>query len=136
MIDIKIKSRINNNFYCKCFFHNNSDFSLRIIEDKKIYCCYGCLEGGSIVSLVSNLYGISMDESIELLYRYISNELDLLNKNQLDILKELFKYYDFFFTEQILEDSQKRTEKLDERIIRYINNKKCQQNSEVRLLIG
>ena len=132
-LDIEIKPRINNNFYCNCLFHNASDFPLRIVEDKKAYCCYSCGVGGTVVSLISNYYSISPNESVKLLYGFLSNDLDSFNKDQLDILREIFQYYNSPISEELFIDSQKKTEKLDERIKKYIKSNNCPQGSEARI---
>lgn len=132
-LDIKIKSRINNNFYCSCLFHNASDLSLRIVEDKNAYCCYGCGVGGTIVSLISNFYEISPNESVELLYGYISNDLNSFNKEQLDKLTEIFQYYNLPIAEELFEESRRKTELLNERIKRYISYKDCYFDDEEKI---
>lgn len=132
-IDIMIKPRVDNNIYCKCIMHCDDNCRLRIVEDIKAFCCYECGQAGTIVTFISKLYGLEMDESIDLLYSYISNDIDMLNKKQLDMLKEIFQYYDLPIAEKALEDSKKKSEELNERIKRYINNNKCDSDSAIKI---
>ena len=89
----KIKARINNNFYCDCILHYAEDLPLRIIEEKKYWGCYGCGYSGSVISFISKYYNIEIEESLELLHSYLTNEIDGLDKKQIHILKEMFQYY-------------------------------------------
>lgn len=132
-INEKIKARINNNFYCDCLFHRNGDLPFRIAENKKAYACYGCGYSGTIVSFISKVYSISDEESIELLYGYITNEINGLNKNQLDIIKEVFQYYNSPLVEELFKESQRKTKLLEERIKRYIEDKNCYLGDEEKI---
>ena len=132
-LNIEIKPRVNNNFYCNCIFHHARDYSFRVLENMKAYCCYACGKGGTIVSLISSFYDISLNESIELLYKYISNDLSSLNEKQLRIINEAFKYYNSNLIDMLFLESQRKTELLDRRIRRYINEKDCQPGSEIRI---
>lgn len=132
-INKKIKARVNNNFYCDCIFHNATDLPLRIAEDLKAYACYGCGCSGTIVTLISKIYNIPKEESIELLHGYINNETNGLNKRQLNILKQIFQYYDSPTVEKLFEESQKKTELLNKRIKKYIKDKDCYLGDEEKI---
>ncbi len=127
----KIKARINNNnnnYYCNCVFcnpelHRASHLPLRIVEEKKYWGCYGCGYSGSIFTLISKFYDISIEESLELLHSYLTNEIAELNKKQMKILKEMFQYYNSPSIDKLLLESQRKTKLLDERINRYIKTK-------------
>ena len=119
----KIKARINNNYYCDCVFHRADDLPLRIVEEKKCWGCYGCGYSGSIITLISKFYDISIEESLELLYSYLTNEIAELNEKQMDILKEMFQYYNSPSIDKLFLESQRKTKLLDERIKRYIKTK-------------
>jgi len=132
-INKNIKAKVNNSFYCNCIFHSAEDLPLRIVEDKKAFACYGCDKSGTIVSLISNFYNISMKEAVELLYSYINNVIKVLNKEQLDILKDLLQYYDTPIAEELFEESRRKTEFLNERIKKYISDKNCHHGDEEKI---
>ena len=132
-IKINIKARANNNFYSKCIFHNAEDLPLRIVESKKAFACYGCGQSGTIVSLISSVYGITKKEAIELLHGYIIGDTEGFNKRELNILKEIFMHYNSKTADELFADSQRKTEFLNDRIIRYIENNNCSNKDEEKI---
>ena len=129
----KIKARINNNYYCDCVFHRADDLPLRIVEEKKYWGCYGCGYSGSIITLISKFYGISIEESLELLHSYLTNKTDELNEKQINILKEMFRYYNSSDIDEIIKESRRKTEFLDKRIRKYIKDNNIYLNEEEKI---
>ncbi len=89
-----IRTSPHNNIYLDtCVFHNHyKDGKSRFYIDleKKYYTCYGCNQAGNIITLVSEIYGISRDQTIEVLavLLQIFNE-KILNEHQVRILNEI-----------------------------------------------
>ena len=48
-----------------CPFHNERTPSFSVHEQKQVYHCYGCKEGGDIVSFVMSVNGLSFAEAVE-----------------------------------------------------------------------
>lgn len=121
--DTIIKTRPDKIFYSDCCFHKAQDIPVCINENKKAFFCYGCGRGGTIVTLVTNYFRIgNISKAINILYAYVNNELSSLDKNELEILKKIFKNYNSPIVEKYLEESKEKTILLNDRINRYIEN--------------
>lgn len=122
----RINSRIGNKFYSKCMFHNHNTFDTPVCidENRKGFYCYGCRRGGTIVTLVyeifNHAYDISIEDSIEIVHAFITNNIDGLSKEQLEILKLAFEHYNSPEADKYIEESKQKTEKFDQRIKNYI----------------
>jgi len=57
-------SRAGNNHKGLCPFHNEATPSFLVSEDKGIYKCFGCGEGGDAISFLSKMEGISYSQSL------------------------------------------------------------------------
>jgi len=57
-------TRAGNNHKGLCPFHNEATPSFLVSEDKGIYKCFGCGEGGDAISFVSKMEGISYSEAL------------------------------------------------------------------------
>ena len=55
------------NYVALCPFHDDHDPSLSISEDKQIYKCFVCGNGGNVFSFVMNYKNISFPEALEML---------------------------------------------------------------------
>ena len=115
-----------------CPFHDDHDPSLSISEDKQIYKCFVCGNGGNVFNFVSNFKKISFPESVVEVSRIIGKpiELDLapkkIDKNQkyFDLLSSMVAYGNYILTGSKLgtaamEYLNKRG--LDKEVIDYFN---------------
>ena len=57
-------SKSGNNHKGLCPFHNEATPSFLVSEDKGIYKCFGCGEGGDAISFLSKMEGISYSEAL------------------------------------------------------------------------
>lgn len=106
--DTTIKTRPNNTFYCDCFIHHAHDIPVCIKEQEKGFFCYGCGRGGTIITFVSEYFNIGIENALNILYSYINDDLDSLNKEQLEIVKNIFKNYNSPLADKYFEESKKR----------------------------
>ena len=116
------KAAPGNKFYAMCFEHNSGkDKSVRIVEERKTFVCYGCYCGGTIVDLVSLSLGIDKEDVIDILYAYIQNDMNLLNTKEKEKAIPLIQRYNSSLVElaatMCLEKSAEKTEKLNSRIL-------------------
>lgn len=118
--DIMIKTRSNNIFYSDCPMHNAEDIPVCINENKKAFFCYGCGKGGTLVALISIFFKITREDAVNILYAYINDDLELLNKQQLDIIKKIFKNYTSSALNKYFEESKLKSALLNTRIKNYI----------------
>ena len=120
------KARMNNIFYSKCLYHNAGDYPVRINEKSKTCTCFGCGKDFSIITLVKDYFLIGYKDALDILYAYLYNDLDVLNKKQLEVYKEFVELYNKdenkLLKEKYLEESRQKTENFEIRITRYIDN--------------
>lgn len=136
-IDINnIKSRSNNIFYSNCIYHNAVDYPVRINEKSKTCTCFGCGKNFSIITLVKDYYSIGYKDALDILYAYLYNDLDILNKKQLEVYKELVELYNKdenrLLKEKCLEENKQKTKCLENRIITYVEKYKDSPNLDER----
>ena len=58
-------SKSGNNQKGLCPFHNEATPSFVVSEDKSIYKCFGCGEGGDVISFLSKMEGITYGEAMD-----------------------------------------------------------------------
>lgn len=90
-----------------CPFHDDHDPSLSISEDKQIYKCFVCGNGGNVFSFVQNYKKISFPESVvevsKVIGKPIEVELDTPKKvskyqREYDCLDTMIKYTNYLLT--------------------------------------
>lgn len=138
-VEIKPRGR---GYFGLCPFHNERTASFHVSPERQIYHCFGCGEGGNVVSFIMNLERIEFVEAMKLLAERIGMPLpegtnrerirqDRNEKQQfLDINKECARY----FHQNLMEPNGKdaldylKSRGLDARILRifglgYASNK-------------
>jgi len=56
--------RINRTGFCVCPFHADTDASLKVYDDGRGWCCFGCHKGGDVINFASLYYGLGFRETI------------------------------------------------------------------------
>ena len=64
----------------KCPFHNEKTPSFTISDDKGLFYCFGCKEGGNVINFISKYKNLTFRESLKFLASYLGIEI-LYNKN-------------------------------------------------------
>jgi len=75
-------TRAGNNHKGLCPFHNEATPSFTVSEDKGIYKCFGCGEGGDAISFVSKMEGISYSEALARLAEGVGIDQKILRQLQ------------------------------------------------------
>lgn len=94
-----------NSYVCLCPFHNDTNPSMRITPEKKIFKCFVCNEGGNAISFVKKYENVSFDEAVNIVANKIgfsspklsvkTREVDPHIQDELHALneaKEIYKY--------------------------------------------
>lgn len=115
-----IHPRAGNIFYCDCPFHRATDLPVCINEELKAFFCYGCGTGGTIITLIAEYLKIDIEDALKILYSYIINDIDSLNKKELEILQKIFNNYNSEKVDIYFEQSKQKTDHLNSRIDKYI----------------
>ena len=61
-----------------CPFHNEKTPSFSVDETRQSYKCFGCGEGGDVISFVQKYYSLDFMEAMELLAKEYGIELKIL----------------------------------------------------------
>jgi DNA primase len=87
-------------FWGLCPFHHEKTPSFTVDPDKKFYHCFGCGEGGSIVSFVMNMDKLSYPQAVEriarktgveIVYDTASGEAEIRDRKHDDELNDLYE---------------------------------------------
>ena len=122
--EYQVNVRPNQRFYVTCGLHNTQDLSLTISESDKIWVCYGCGCGGSIIDFVMRAYDINIDnieKALNVLMCFCNNTPNELLPEEKKIYDELFIFYNDPDKEKYFLESMKKTEKINTRINNYCN---------------
>ena len=100
-------SKAGKNYKGLCPFHGENTPSFVVSPDKGIYKCFGCGEGGNVVSFVSSLEAISYPQAILKLAKRAGIETNIVLpsdesiqdakfKNEFDILEFAKGFYHYY----------------------------------------
>ena len=84
-----------------CPFHDDHDPSLSISEDKQIYKCFVCNNGGNVFTFVMNFKKCSFIEAVVEVAKIIGKPLDIEIEKKPKAVSKYQRYYD------LLEDTVK-----------------------------
>ena len=87
---ISLKKK-GNSYFGLCPFHREKTPSFAISQDKQIYHCFGCGEGGTVIQLIERLENLEFPEAIEFLAdraNLVIPKMDVFADNKKEILRE------------------------------------------------
>lgn len=98
-----------------CPFHNEKTPSFMVSRDKQIWHCFGCGEGGDVISFVQKIENMEFPEALKILakragvtLRYEDKSLSNQKTKLLDILEAAARFYHFnFFKAAEAEEARK-----------------------------
>lgn len=120
--------KTGNNYRGLCPFHSEKTPSFTVSPDKKIYKCFGCGQGGSVINFVMNIESLSFPEACKILADSYGIQISTSNqafKVAHDAKKDLYdinRQVALYFMENLKNDSRalaylaKRD--IDEKLIR------------------
>ena len=73
-------------FLARCLFHNDSNPSLSIVDEKNFYHCFACGAHGDIIKFTMEVEGLNFIESVEKLSNLAG--LEVPKQNPLELAKE------------------------------------------------
>lgn len=117
---VTLKKR-GRNFIGLCPFHREKTPSFCVSMDKQIFKCFGCSQGGNVISFIMKIENLEFWESVEMLAerasidltRYEQNSKSFINKKEIKNLKdtmfninrEVGIYYHNNLVERLKEDN-------------------------------
>lgn len=118
--------RTGTNHVGLCPFHNEKTPSFTVSETKQFFHCFGCGEGGDVISFIMKMENLSFLEASE----YLANKLGipLVEKNKIDkkLEDEKNKIYEInreaakFYYSNLIKD---------ERALKYLQNRKIKRKT-------
>ena len=121
-IEYKVSCRPRNKFYINnCFVHRSygNDYPFEIIESEGLFVCRGCCKGGHIVDFVGEVYDLSLDKILNILFSHINGTYNELTETEKNIYNQLF--YKYSLKDKYISISKEKKHILDEKINMYIN---------------
>ncbi|MDD3818838.1 MAG: DNA primase [Actinomycetota bacterium] len=132
---VKLK-KTGKNYTGLCPFHKEKTPSFTVDTSKQLYHCFGCGEGGDVITFVEKIENMEFAEAVEFLakrvgynlkYNYTGSQESSMQKNRLVELNELAKkYYNF-----ILFNSKKGQPSLN-----YLKNRGFKEDTLRKFEIG
>jgi len=59
--------RVGREWFGLCPFHSENTPSFAVNEDKNVWCCHGCHEGGDSISFIMKFHGVNFRDALKLL---------------------------------------------------------------------
>lgn len=97
------------NFRALCPFHSEKTPSFMVSQDKQIYHCFGCGEGGDIFGFIQKIEGVEFPEALRILAKKAGIELrrqDPALQNQKTKMMDICKLTSVYCHEVLLKSSQ------------------------------
>ncbi len=118
-----------------CPFHNEKSPSFMASQNKQIFHCFGCGEGGDVFKFLMKLENIDFKEALKILAKKANVELkfekeDIIQKTRKELLQEISnlaaQYYNYILTEK--EQGKKALE--------YLKNRGLEEETIVKFKLG
>lgn len=100
-------SKKGKNYVCVCPFHNDTNPSMQISEEKQIYKCFSCGAGGNVFTFVEEFEKVSFIEAVKIVSDFIGYDLsgyevalpqkniDPKHEKLLSLAKEASEFYTY-----------------------------------------
>ncbi|MBF0102194.1 MAG: DNA primase [Desulfobacterales bacterium] len=134
-IDLK---KAGKNFIGLCPFHSEKTPSFTVSPDKQMYYCFGCHEGGNVISFLMKQEGIAFHDAVlEIAKRYgidvVYQSMPVSEKNKINARDSLFQLNEqamIFFQHQLTNSPSGKKAKL------YLENRGITQNTIQQFRLG
>ncbi len=80
-----------NSFVGKCPFHDEKTPSFNVNDSKGLYHCFGCKEGGNVITFIQKFKNFSFPETIKYLSNYLGIEFAYQDSGRLDLNNKLYR---------------------------------------------
>jgi len=119
-----------NSFVGKCPFHDEKTPSFNVNDSKGLYHCFGCKEGGNVITFIQKFKNFSFPETIKYLSNYLGIELEYENSEKLHLDNKLLRILSLandLFIENL---------KTNNSAINYLKSRKIDLESVEKFKIG
>ena len=80
-----------NSFVGKCPFHDEKTPSFNVNDDKGLYHCFGCKEGGNVITFIQKFKNFSFPETIKYLSNYLGIDFVYEDPEKLNLQNNFFR---------------------------------------------
>ena len=80
-----------NSFVGKCPFHDEKTPSFNVNDSKGLYHCFGCKEGGNVITFIQKFKNFSFPETIKYLSNYLGIEFAYQDSEKFDLNNKLYR---------------------------------------------
>lgn len=91
---VNLKRR-GNTYFSVCPFHREKTPSFAVSADKQVYHCFGCGEGGNVISFIMRVENLGFREALEFLADRVRLELPVINLNDEGLSQDELKMREF-----------------------------------------
>lgn len=127
---LELKNR-GNSFIARCPFHNEKTPSFTVSDEKGLYYCFGCGEGGNVFNFVSKYKNLTPKESLKFICDYmgismvdkISSKHDLKKKKFALINSTVNEFFKSCLTKNKI-------------VLRYLNDRKIKESAIRKFSLG
>ena len=129
---VQLKKAGQNHRAC-CPFHNEKTPSFMVSEDKQIYKCFGCGEGGDIFSFVMKIEGIEFIDALKILAQKAGVELkrqDPKEQTKRNRVLEILDLTAKFFNKALFESKEGKIAR------DYLGQRKMEEVTQDEFMVG
>lgn len=124
------------NFVGLCPFHSEKTPSFTVNESKGLFYCFGCSEGGNVISFIMKIENLSFSEALEHLGEIAGVDLSHLKKSlppeeikKRKKLQEIFRVAADFYRQRLLSDEGKNARE-------YIKERGISERTSEKFFLG
>ena len=119
-----------NSFVGKCPFHDEKTPSFNVNDDKGLYHCFGCKEGGNVITFIQKFKNFSFPETIKYLSNYLGIDFVYEDSEKLNFQNKVFRIL------SLANDLFVKDLKNNISAINYLKSRKIDQESVNNFQIG
>ena len=122
------------NLKARCPFHNEKTASFMVSREKQIYHCFGCDQGGDVISFVQEYEGISFAEALRILAEKAGVQITSYSSMPKEDYSKLYK-----INEKVVEFYEKKlfnNSDISKKVLEYLDNRKISKESIKKWRLG
>ncbi len=119
-----------NSFVGKCPFHDEKTPSFNVNDSKGLYHCFGCKEGGNVITFIQKFKNFSFPEAIKYLSNYLGIDFVYEDSEKITLNNKLFRILN------LANDLFVKNLKTNNSAINYLKSRKIDLESINKFQIG
>ncbi len=123
-------SQRGNSFVGKCPFHDEKTPSFNVNDSKGLYHCFGCKEGGNVITFIQKFKNFSFPETIKYLSNYLGIDFVYEDSEKLNLNNKLIRILN------LVNDLFIKSLKTNNSAINYLKSRKIDLESLDKFQIG